>query len=469
MRYWPLLFVLLSVCSATYGQDSARVSGSAAGRKLPIGKIIIEGDHVTRRAVILRELNIHEGDRVDPDSCAALIEQNTLRLLNLQLFNKADQYIETVNNEVYWHIRVQERWFIIPSVTVQFADQNFNTWWVDENHDLRRASAGLTLTDKNFKGNIETLAVTVQDGYTQKLGISYIRPYANKGQTNGLGFSLSYAQSRQTYYATDSDKLVYAGTYAGPVIQRQLEGSISYIYRPAYASRHIFQVSYKDYSVSDTILKLNSDYFANGSTRARFMELYYRYEYNGVDNWNYSLRGVKVVALAVAREGIEGLNFQGYGHIEAGIFLPIAIGTLPKWYVSAIFRGRLMYPQAQPYYFRGGLGTQTDYVRGYEYYVTDGYNYGLLRLDLKREIFNNTYSIPVKYFNTIPLRIYPKLFADAGYIGTPSPGNSFLANRLLYSIGAGVDVVTLYDIKIRLELAWNHLGQNGVYLHFNSE
>jgi len=128
-----------------------------------------------------------------------------------------------------------------------------------------------------------------------------------------------------------------------------------------------------------------------------------------------------------------------------------------------------MYPQNQPYYFTGGLGTQTDYVRGYEYYVTNGYNYGLLRLDLKREIFNNTYSIPVRYFTALPLRIYPKIFADAGYIESPTPGNSFLSNRLQCSIGAGIDVVTFYDMKIRFEFAYNRLGQNGLYLHFNSE
>jgi hypothetical protein len=246
---------------------------------------------------------------------------------------------------------------------------------------------------------------------------------------------------------------------------RQFEGGISYLYRPAYASKHIFQINFKNYSVGDTVLKLNPDYFTNGSKEAKFVELYYRYEYNGVDNWNYSLKGFKLVTQAVVRGGLEGMNFQSYANVEAGVFR----NPMPGWYVSAIFRGRLMYPQGQPYYFRGGLGTQTDYVRGYEYYVTDGYNYGVVRLDLKRELFNKTYSLPVTYFTAIPLRIYPKIFADAGYIENPTPGNSFLSNRLEYSVGAGVDVVTVYDMKIRFEFAYNRLGQNGLYLHFNSE
>ncbi len=465
MRY-PALILLLFILPWSYAcaQEQEQAS-SGTGGQLTIRKIVVEGNNVTRTAVILRELSVHEGDVLIADSLAARIEQNKLRLFNMQLFNEVDQHTERTAAGLEWYIKVKERWYIIPSVIIHFADRNFNTWWVKENHDLRRVSAGLTVTDRNFRGNLERLAITAQAGYTQKLGIAYSRPYLNKGQKNGLGFSLSYAQSRQAYFATDSDKLDYTGIYTGPVILRQVEGGISYLYRPAYAAKHIFQLGYKDYRVSDTIVKLNADYFANGSRQARFAELFYRFEYNAVDNWNYSLKGEKVVAQAVVRAGTEGLNFQSYANLEAGIFR----SPLRRWYTSAIFRGRLMYPMVQPYYFRGGLGTQTDYVRGYEYNVIDGYNYGILRLDLKRELFNRTYSLPVRYFTALPIRIYPKIFADAGYIGNPQPGNSKLSNQLLYSIGAGLDVVTLYDIKIRIEFARNHLGQNGLYLHFNSE
>ena len=112
---------------------------------------------------------------------------------------------------------------------------------------------------------------------------------------------------------------------------------------------------------------------------------------------------------------------------------------------------------------------QRDQVRGYEYYVVDGYHYGLLRLDIKRDIFNRTFATPVRYFSALPLRIYPKIFADAGYIKGAATMPNQLPDRLLYSIGAGVDIVTMYDVKIRVEFARNHLGQNGLYLHFNSE
>jgi hypothetical protein len=70
----------------------------------------------------------------------------------------------------------------------------------------------------------------------------------------------------------------------------------------------------------------------------------------------------------------------------------------------------------------------------------------------------------------LPLWIYPKIFADVGYgvIGKDRYGNS-LSNTLLYSVGIGLDIITAYDLKLRIEFALNHLGENGIYLHANSE
>ncbi|MES2703379.1 MAG: POTRA domain-containing protein [Bacteroidota bacterium] len=466
MRHSLLVLLLLTIAAGASGQEQHAVAtDSVKGGLLHIRHIIIEGNKVTRAQVLLRELDIHAGDMLHTDSVTQVMAGNKLKLFNLQLFNEVEQRIVREGEYADWYIHVKERWYIIPVGTVQFADRNLNTWLVKHDHDLRRVTAGVTITDINFRGNLENLAVTVQGGFTQKLGLSYMRPYINKAQTHGVGISASVAQSRQAYFATINDKLVFAGDYDGPVVWRQAEAGLTYLYRPAYAARHYAQVTYKSISVGDTIVKLNPEYFAGAGKSAKFIELFYRVDYNGVDNWNYPLKGVKMVTQVVTRYGFEGINFQGYIQEEAGLFL----NPLSRCYVALIARGRIMYPRGQPYFFRGGLGMQRDQVRGYEYYVTDGYSYALGRLDLKRELFNRTFATGIKYFSAIPVRIYPKLFVDAGYIDGARQFNNTLPNRLLYSIGAGLDIVTLYDVKIRIEFAHNHLGQNGLYLHFNSE
>lgn len=462
MRY-VLLLVCLGVFAAASGQQGH--SGHPAGQRLLLGRITITGNNTTRSRVLLRELNIAEGDYLSADSLELLKAANKLRLMNLQLFNEVEQQITDTAGTITWHIQVKERWFVLPTGYLQYADRNFNTWWVDQGHDLRRVTAGLTITDRNFRGALETLSATLQVGFTEKIALSYLIPYLNNGQNHGIGIMASAARSQQAYYTTDSNKLAFTGSYNGPHNYTQTEAGLVYVYRPAYAARHVVQASYKQYTVADTVRLLNPEYYLAASSRARFLELYYRYEYNGVDNWSYSLRGKKLVAQVVARTGMEGIRFQSFAHVEAGKFGAVA----PGWYYAAVFRGRLMVPGIQPYYFRSGLGTQTDYVRGYEYYIIDGSNYGLVRLSLKRQLWNHTFATRVKYATAIPLRMYPKLFADAGYIVSPQPGNSYLSNQLLYSIGVGLDIVSLYDIKFRIELAWNHLAQRGVYLHNNSE
>ena len=44
----------------------------------------------------------------------------------------------------------------------------------------------------------------------------------------------------------------------------------------------------------------------------------------------------------------------------------------------------------------------------------------------------------------------------------------YLNNRLLYSGGFGIDILTLYDINLRIEYSFNQLGEKGLFLHNQS-
>ncbi|MBS1783516.1 MAG: hypothetical protein JSS78_10655 [Bacteroidetes bacterium] len=433
---------------------------------MPVREIKIIGNKHTARNIILRELDVIEGQYLHRDSLRYYAQSDSMRLSSMGLFTDIHVLADSENiNGVIWHIAVKERWFIIPEPVFQLADRNFNVWWNEQNRDIRRIIVGATIRHKNVRGNLESLSATVQVGYTKRFGLEYLKPYVDRKQKHGFFLGFSVAESQETFYNTDSNKLLFVHT-ADQYILQQTEVYGGYIYRPAYATKHLLRLAYKQSHVEDTIISLNPNYFQNRGNKMQWIELAYRMEHNGTDNWNYPLIGTKFIGQLVSRFGINGMNFQSFATVELGKYFQVA----PKWYVSTILRGRLSFPQDQPYALRSALGTKFDYVRGYEYYVVDGSQFGVLRFNFKRELFNlNIRKIPLKYLPVIPIRIYPKLFADAGYVQNIIPGNSFLNNRLLFSGGIGVDIVTFYDIKIRLEYAWNHLGQKDLFLHLNSE
>ncbi|HYD20056.1 MAG TPA: POTRA domain-containing protein [Flavipsychrobacter sp.] len=476
MKYFlPIIFFLF--CSAklyAQAETSAYVQADTMRRHIPEGldehvvlmKIVITGNKQTRERIVLREMNVKDGDLVRRDSLEYIMNLNKIRIINLELFNEVGMRLEkTTNAGVIWHITVKERWYIFPEISLKLADRNFNVWWYEQNHDIKRAVIGVALSHFNFRGNHEKLSLSAQVGYTQKFGINYQRPFIDKKQKHGIGISVYDSRNRETYIRTDSNKWEFARSSDRDVLHI-FETNLSYTYRPAYATRHLAQLSYRFYEIDDSLRDLNPNYFADGSSRADYLEVFFRIDINKVDNWNYPLRGFKFIGSFTNRIGFSGLGWQSFANVETGYFN----NPFGKVFWDVIFRGRLMLPERPPYAFLGGMGGQNDYMRGYEYYVIDGPQYGLFRFDFKYEALNYTIKgIPIRVLSVIPIRLYPKLFADIGAVRNPNPLNSKLNNRLLYSGGVGIDLVTAYQLKLRFEYAFNHLGEKGLFLHSNSE
>ena len=78
-----------------------------------------------------------------------------------------------------------------------------------------------------------------------------------------------------------------------------------------------------------------------------------------------------------------------------------------------------------------------------------------------------------KRFNYLPISVYLKAYSDIGYVDNyevyENIGlNSLLSEKVLMGAGFGVDVVTAYDMAIRLEYTFTPHG-NGFFLHFKKE
>lgn len=425
------------------------------------------GNKITKYHIILRELSVHACDLVPKDSLASLLRQNKQRLINTGLFNEIELRWDTLSKHSYrLNVSVRERWYVWPEVSFQLADRNFNVWWQEMHRDIQRTIIGVNLTHRNFRGNTERLVVGGQIGYAKKVSINYIKPYLDKKQHHGMGFGFSYQQNAETYYKTDSNKLRFARSYSRPMLQT-IDGFVSYHLRPGYHTFHMVRAGFKTYLIDDSILHLNNDYIGGRQDKLQFIEVSYRQESNNTDNWIYPLRGSKTIFNSSFFLGLKGFDYQAFATLEHAQYHWLT----GKLFASGVFRGRLMIPQAAPYLLRSALGGKYEYVRGYELYVIDGYQYSVFRTNLKWELLNrpNIMRLPFKYLPVFPLKVFPKIFADAGFVTNPHPGNSFLNNRPLYACGVGLDMVTIYDIKLRIEYSINHLGQYGLYIHFASE
>jgi hypothetical protein len=130
----------------------------------------------------------------------------------------------------------------------------------------------------------------------------------------------------------------------------------------------------------------------------------------------------------------------------------------------------LKWPLSQPFYNQGLLGYADLYLRGLDRYVVDGTAGGVLRNTLFRELFN--WNLPFRHKSSsghIPLRVYATAFTDYGYAYNQDFKANSLVNRMLYTAGVGIDLVTFYDLSFKLDYSFNQLGQNGLFLHIRND
>jgi hypothetical protein len=123
-----------------------------------------------------------------------------------------------------------------------------------------------------------------------------------------------------------------------------------------------------------------------------------------------------------------------------------------------------------PYFLNYGMGYGREFVRGYEYYVVDGQNFGILKTDFKFAIVPQRVSvlkfIPTEKFNKIPWAVYLSLFNDFGYVSGDAANGNDLQNTIMWGYGAGINLVTYYDIVWRIEYSFNQKGEGGFFVHF---
>ncbi|MEO5893008.1 MAG: hypothetical protein ABIQ31_22350, partial [Ferruginibacter sp.] len=137
-----------------------------------------------------------------------------------------------------------------------------------------------------------------------------------------------------------------------------------------------------------------------------------------------------------------------------------------NWYTSLQFIGSIKLPLDQPYFNQRAIGYNGANIRGLEFYVVDGVAFGIIKSTLKKKLFSFSIPIPFKsarIIPSLPFTIFAKTYADAGFAYNKKKFDTNLNNKLLYSGGVGIDILTLYDINLRIEYSFNQLGQRPLF------
>ncbi len=148
------------------------------------------------------------------------------------------------------------------------------------------------------------------------------------------------------------------------------------------------------------------------------------------------------------------------------------IPVINKTYLNLQSAGTIKFPFNQPYYNQQLFGYGGAYLRGLEYYVIDGVAGIIGRATVRREFFSMILKSPPnsKKEVTIPFRFFIKAGGDMGYAYSKTPGNSLLANKLLYTECIGLDmVIPSYDIVFKFEYSFNQLGGSGLFFHMRTD
>ncbi len=466
MLRFRLLFLVMLISCATNAQelsDSLRLQPSV------IEQIVVTGNRKTKLYIIHRELTFKEGDSLAAFILESAIERSRQNLMNTALFNFVEiRYFQGIGNTVVVHINLTERWYLWPTPVFEIADRNINEWW--QRKDLSRTNYGMYIRQENFSGRDDIAQVQALFGYTRRMGLYYTIPYINRKLNIGLAAGFYSTRVKEVAYSTADNKLQF---YKDPdkFLRQEMQAFIRLSKRQGLYHFYNTTVDYRTSKVDDTVLILNNRYFTDYFPRQQHLAITWHYRYDTRDYQPYALMG-NLFELEVSKIGLGFLKHEpNLIAIAAGLRKYIPIGR--RWHTAFALKGRIMQRAEAPFFNQRALGYGYDYIRGYDLYVLNGQDFGLIRTNFKYTLIpTRVYQFPflrTEKFRRFPLSMYLNSFFDAGYVSDKQFGSTNkLSNAWQYGYGLSLDVVTYYDVVLRFEYAINRIGDSGLYFRMGA-
>ena len=439
-------------------------SSPTDGTPFVVGEIYIAGNKRTKSYIVARELPFKTGDSVYLPDLVKGFEIGRQQLMNTKLFNEAVVALKSFRgNLVDIVIQVKERWYVFPLPHLKPIDRNLSEW-AKQGYRFDRVNYGFKFTHYNFTGRNDKLRLWLITGYSRQIQFQYDQPYADKSLKNGYKIGFSYSLNKEVNFNTIDNQQMFIDSLERGI--RRWRGSVEYTYRPGLRTFHGVSLAVTNEQVDTGVVALNPKYYNNGRTSVTYPELGYTVSHFNVDYIPFPLKGWQGEFSFLKRGIHSNMNMWQFGG-KINMNYEIAKKTYFAWQGQGILR----LPFDQPYINQRMFGYNDFYLRGYEKYVIDGVAGILSRQTFRRELFR--FSIPTylksKSHDKIPFRIYARTFGDLGYSYSKNSAANSLTNRMLYTAGLGVDVVTFYDFIIRVDYSFNQLGENGLFLHIKGD
>lgn len=448
-----------------------------------IEAIEISGNKKTKAAIILREINLSIGEKVDTNHLNKRLKENELRLRNTGLFSQVDlsYKINTISTQnetakLTLFIKVVERYYLFIAPEAKISGITFNNWWKKKHFSLKYLDAGVKIHRKNLTGRNDGLKLSINSGYTNTLKIVYQLPYFDRQKIYGIQPKIKYYKNRVALVGTNSNQQVFYPDSIPPLlsetVQSHFEASLAFSRRKHTRITQSIELHYENNAIKDTIQQLenNIPFFLNEQSQLQFFALKAQIEFDFTDLQFYPQKGWH------HKTNIEK---NGLGILDALNQFKIISSTTfyysfsQRW--SALFnvKAQLSFPQLQPFYLTRGLGYGDDYVRTYQDYVIDGQHYAMFRTAYRYHLSSFKLKNPIKLIKKIehvPINIYAKSFVELGKVWSlPVMASNNLSNTTLPGLGVGLDVTSFYDLVLNIEYGFNKLGEHSIVFQFNFE
>lgn len=459
-----LLFILFVNVARAANNKFLLSDSSVNTEKFTIKNIDIIGNRVTKSKVVSRELTFKINDTVALDDLELLFERSRENLLKTSLFNYI--YFDTLKEETNLlkiTITLEERWFTWPEIHFNHADRNLSAWW--QSGDFSRINYGLGLSHYNFRGHREKISIKGITGFTTQYAFTYENIYLDRHQRHSLSVGVYYDKQNKLEYITENNRPKLFK--ADKIIYQKQNYFFRYTYRKKLYETHRVVAGYLKFNIADTIMNLNPDFLGREKDNISFLTFIYYFESDRTDLKYYPLKG----SLFNGSMLYSGFLNSGFNKLElrTGYFRFFKLDN--RIYANAGLKMQYTAHTPIPYIILAGLGYD-NFLRGYEKYVVDGYNFLLFKSTIKYQLIPvkivKLNFLPLRQFNKIHFSSYLNLFFDAGYVydyyqSYKLNGNT-LVNKALYSFGTGIDFVTYYDKMLRIDLAHNSIGDWGVFV-----